>query len=54
MPLIMLSFPDIYNRLVKLFPLKPWLKVVQDIRLLSNQFAGRGGQEELGKVRTSS
>ncbi|HBC7434895.1 MAG: hypothetical protein E7F60_07770 [Enterobacter hormaechei] len=47
MPLIMLSFPDIYNRLVKLFPLKPWLKVVQDIRLLSNQFAGRGGQEEL-------
>ncbi|MER3384494.1 hypothetical protein [Pectobacterium aroidearum] len=46
-PLIMFSFPDIYDRLVKLFPLKPWLKVVQDIRLLSNQFAGRGGQEEL-------
>jgi hypothetical protein len=46
-PLFMLSFPDIYNRLVTLFPLKPWLKVVQDIRILSNQFAGRGGQEEL-------
>ncbi|EPB4306245.1 TPA: hypothetical protein ACJHGT_003287 [Yersinia enterocolitica] len=45
--LTMLNFPDTYNRLVTLFPLKPWLKVVQDIRILSNQFAGRGGQEEL-------
>lgn len=41
------SFPDIYNRLTKLYPAKPWLKVVEDISKLSKQFAGRGGQEEL-------
>lgn len=44
---MMISFPDIYNRLVTLFPSKPWLRAIDDVRKLSKQFAGRGGQEEI-------
>ena len=45
--IIMLDFPNIYSRLVTLYPSKPWLRTVENIGKLSNQFAGRGGQEEL-------
>lgn len=44
---IFFEFGGIYQRLVRVFPNKPWLRAVADTEALVQQFPGRGIQEQL-------